>query len=514
MKVFKWIFGKSKWLHKYIGLFIILFLVWSAFSGIILNHPGLFSGVSVPGWMVPDQYRTENWNRSSLIELLFMKDKKETGFAGGKKGIWKTTNGGRTFTRMSDGYTDSIYYGKVNDILLIEKDGEEPELFAASFGGLWVCDPGIGRWKKIFPQKGDADIKKVLKIREKIVLFTQSDAWESPSGKSGYDFKRIGLLRQGDDKVEKISLVRLFFDLHGGHAWGVIGRILFDIIGLIIIFLSVSSFYIWYFPKKWKKKKEIRKNKKSYGFFYKYHLKFGIWVAIILLLIGGTAFFMRPPFLALIARGDIDVAFYPGSFPDNPWDKKIHSALHLKDEGKVIIEATDGVWIGDESMKGKFVKTRIPILVFVMGATVFEEYPEGGYIIGSFNGLYHIPGNRTAIDMVSGKTVRFVSPVKPADKMISGYFRTPDGEEFITAFDQGVIPLKGADLKGRFAQPEELTEDNRLPLWNYMFELHNGRIFKDMIGKWYIVIIPLGSFFFVLISLTGIYDWFYTRFRK
>ncbi len=223
---------------------------------------------------------------------------------------------------------------------------------------------------------------------------------------------------------------------------------------------------------------------------------------------------MRPPFLALIARGDIGVAFYPGNFPDNPWDKKIHSALHLKAKKQVMIEATDGIWAGDENLKGEFVKTRIPILVFVMGATVFEEYPAGGYIIGSFNGLYHIPGNRMAIDMVSGKMVRFVSPVKPADKMISGYFRTPDGEEFITAFQQGVIPLKGAELKGRFSQPLELTEDNRLPLWNYMFELHNGRLFKGLIGNWYILIIPIGSFLFILITLTGIYDWIYTRFRK
>lgn len=256
------------------------------------------------------------------------------------------------------------------------------------------------------------------------------------------------------------------------------------------------------------------KQKKTYGWFYKYHLKLGIWVAVILLLIGITAFFMRPPFLAVIARGDIDASFYPGKFPDNPWDKKIHSALHLKERGQVMIEAADGMWIGDESMKGGFRQTRIPILVFVMGATVLEEYHEGGYIVGSFNGLFHISGQGPARDLVNGKTVRFVSPVRPADKMISGYFRTPGGEEFITAFAQGVVPLKGAELKGRFAQPQELTDDNRLPLWNYMFELHNGRIFKDLIGNWYILIIPLGSFLFILITLTGIYDWIYTRFRK
>jgi len=223
---------------------------------------------------------------------------------------------------------------------------------------------------------------------------------------------------------------------------------------------------------------------------------------------------MRPPFLAVIARGDIDASLYPGRFPENSWDKKIHSALHLKEAGQVMIEATDGMWVGDESMKGEFKKTRIPILVFVMGATVMEEYHEGGFIVGSFNGLYHITGRGPARDLVNEKTVRFVSPVRPAEKMISGYFRTPAGEEFITAFEQGVMPLKGAEKRGRFGQPRELTDDNRLPLWNYMFELHNGRIFKGLMGNGYILIIPLGSFLFVLIILTGIYDWIYTRFRK
>jgi len=510
----KWIFRKSKWLHKYIGLCMILFLIWSSLSGIILNHPGLFSGISVPGWLVPGQYRTENWNRSSLIELLFLESDPQTGFAGGKKGVWKTTDGGVTFERMTDGYPGSLYYGKVNDLLLTET-GPRTTLYAATFGGLWACDPAVGKWEKLFPSKGSRDVKKVLKIGERIVLFTPSAAWESVTGDGGSGFTRIGLKREGEEKAERVSLVRLFFDLHGGHAWGMAGRVLFDIIGLLIIFLSVSSFYIWYFPKKWKRNRGGRaRQKKTHGWFYKYHLRLGIWAAVILLLIGGTAFFMRPPFLAVIAMGDMDASFYPGKFPDNPWDQKIHSALHLVERKQVMIEAADGMWIGDDSLKGEFRKTRAPVLVFVMGATVLEEYHEGGYIVGSFNGLYHISGRGPARDLVNGKPVRFVSPVRPAEKMISGYFRTPAGEEFIAAFEQGVVPLKGASLKGRFRQPEELTRDNRLPLWNYMFELHNGRIFKDLIGNGYILIIPIGSFLFVLITLTGIYDWIYTRFRK
>ncbi len=515
MKIFKWIYGKSKWIHKFVGLFMILFLSWSATSGIILNHPELVSGLSVPGWLVPSQYKTENWNRSSLIKFLFLKNNKGVGFLGGKKGIWKTVDGGKTFEKVGEGYTKSIYYGKVNDLYLLEEKNVSAKLFAASFGGLWVCDPIVGKWRKIFPKIGKIEIKKILKIDDKLIIFTQSEAYKTDLTSGSFEFIKLDLKKEGVDRAERVSLVRLFFDLHGGHIWGTIGRIFFDIIGLVIIFLSIFAFYIWYFPKRWKKRK-IKKEKRRYlvDFFYKYHLKLGIWTALVMIVIGVTALFMRPPFLVLITRGDVDVSMYPGSFPDNPWDKKIHNALYLKKTRKILIETTDGMWEGDSDLKGKFKKIRTPVLVFVMGATVFEEYPEGGYIVGSFNGLFHVQEDGNAYNMISGKRVRFVSPVKPAEQMITGYFRTQDGEEYATAFKQGLIPLKETKPNRIIGFPEEIKNDNRLPLWNYMFELHNGRIFKDLIGDWYILIIPIGSILFLIVILTGIFDWFYIRSKK
>jgi len=52
-----------------------------------------------------------------------------------------------------------------------------------------------------------------------------------------------------------------------------------------------------------------------------------------------------------------------------------------------------------------------------------------------------------------------------------------------------------------------------MPLWNWLFEIHNGRFFKDLIGEWYILIVPLGSLLFVLITLSGVYDWIHIRIR-
>jgi len=32
-------FHISRWLHKYVGLLLILFLMWMSISGVLMNHP-------------------------------------------------------------------------------------------------------------------------------------------------------------------------------------------------------------------------------------------------------------------------------------------------------------------------------------------------------------------------------------------------------------------------------------------------------------------------------------------
>jgi hypothetical protein len=43
----KILFKISKWLHKYIGLVLLLFLMWMSISGVLMNHPELISGTGL-----------------------------------------------------------------------------------------------------------------------------------------------------------------------------------------------------------------------------------------------------------------------------------------------------------------------------------------------------------------------------------------------------------------------------------------------------------------------------------
>ena len=216
--------------------------------------------------------------------------------------------------------------------------------------------------------------------------------------------------------------------------------------------------------------------------------------------------------LAVIVQGSVPSAAYPGFLSANPWHKRIQNVLYDAVDDKIIVQASDGLWIADADLAQAFRTLELDVPIFVMGATVFEPYGAGGHLVGSFAGLFHWRRSTgRSIDLLTREEVTGVASLRPAEHMITGYFRTPQGEEFVATFEQGIVPVGGAEANGRFRVPEALTGEFRMPLWNYLFEIHNGRFFKDVIGGWHILVIPAGSLLFVLITLSGIYDWVYLK---
>ncbi len=505
----KKIFKLSKWIHKYFGLFLFLFLMWMAITGIFLNHPALIAEFSVPGWCVPSSYHIKNWNRGAFINFVFSEKNPLLGYAGGKKGVWKTTDGGKTFVSLNKGLPSSALYRKTNH--LFYEESPYSMLLAGTTGGLYRFDFSKNKWKHVPLGESRDPVRKILRINDDFLVFTESDIFMSKGPPGNLHFK---LITPG--RIEKkitVSLVRIFFDLHDGKAWGIYGKLMFDTAGLILFFLALSGFYIWYFPKSLKRKKAPkRKNKKIFKFFFKYHLKSGIWAALTLLIMAGTGLFMRPPFIAAITGKYLPGIWYPGPTPKNPWDGKIKNALYDHIEKKVIIQTDDGFWAGPADLKKPFAKYNLNVPVFVMGARVFDAYGDKGYLVGSFSGLF-LWQRKTgmAVDMMAGKTVTNLSTTRPGRIMVTGYFKTPDGKEFISDYKMGIIPIRQEKYNLTFSMPDDLLKNFDMPLWNYFFEIHNGRIFRDFAGSWYILIIPFGSMLFLAILISGIYDWIYIK---
>lgn len=516
----KRLFKTSKWFHKYLGLALILFLMWESVSGIMMNHPELISDFSVPRWAVPEHYHVKNWSRSSLIKMIYSERDSVRAFACGKVGVWETKDGGKTFHSYMNDFPTSPFYKKTNDIFLLNYESEE-YIFAATDGGLYISDLTTNNWTKIKLSSEKEKVKKILKIKNRIKIVTESNFYESELSLLSPRkllFTKTELAKDNDEQV--VTLVELFFHLHDGRILGLPGKLLFDLVGVIIFFLSISAFYAWYFPKRLKRKRNkkilLKKSeKKAFKFLFKYHLKLGIWAAAIMLIVAGTAFFMRPPMLAVIATGTIPAKWYPGFLPDNPWHEKIHTALYDPIDDKIILETTEGLYQANNESLLNFQKTKLNSPIFVMGPTVFDTLGHGGYLIGSFNGLFHLERSTgKPIDILTGEEAENISNVRPAEKMITGYFKTPQGEEFITAHEKGLLPIGNSKLNNRFEMPKEILTECRMPLWNYLFEIHNGRFFKGMLGGLYILLVPIGSLFFFIAIVTGVYDWFVIKNKK
>ncbi len=505
----KKVYSKSRWLHKIIGLILIPFLIWMSISGIILNHPEVFADIDVPAWLVPGHYHNQNWNRSSLIGAVHWK---ETTFVYGKKGVWREQNGHLEY--FGNGLPESAYYQKTNHLLLVSAL-TDTFLFAATDGGLFYCTLPQNVWRKVALPAPEQKLKKLLKIGKQLIVVGESDLFKADLETSFLKFSKVTPKRK--EPLKTVTMVQLFFDVHDGKAWGMHGKLFMDLMGLIIIFASVTGFYVWFRP--WSKRKQAFTSFKPQTIFRlrkwnKWHIKVGAWVVVFFIVLAATGLFMRPPFIAAIAEKQVDRQFYPGKLSENPWERKIHNALFDFKQHRIILATSEGLWSGAADFSQPFQKITLNVPIFVMGPTYFECLNNGHYRVASFSGIFdYDPQTDRAVNLITGEPAGRISTVRPAELMVTGYFELTDSRAILATHEQGLCDMSGKPIE-LWPVPEHYAHMNALSLWNFMFEVHNGRIFKSLIGGLYILIIPLGSILFLLISFTGLFDWAFRKFRK
>lgn len=507
----KVLYRKSRWLHKVLGLILIPFLIWMSISGIILNHPELMAQIDVPSWLIPSPYKIDNWNRSSIIGTVQTSDRSI--YLYGKKGVWHVANT-NSIRFLGNGFPESAFLQKTYHLILLTQ-GKDSLLLAATDGGLFFSHLKDLEWHEI-PLPGKAEkLKKILFVQNSLLVIGESNLYRCSLEQFPGPFTIVTPNRLENEK--RITLVQLFFDLHDGKVWGLLGRLLMDLMGLIIIFASITGFYVWFWPWRTKKLATVRFKPQTINrlrSWNKWHIKIGAIVAVFFLILAGTGLFMRPPFLVAIAEKTLPAHYYPGKLSSNPWEHKIHNALYDAQRQRLIIATADGLWSGPPQLDRPFKKIELNVPIFVMGPTHFEALPNGHYRIASFSGIFdYNPSQDQAIDLLTGQKAKNISTVRPAELMVTGYFELKDGSKWITAHEQGICNLQGQPVH-LWPVPKELNTQHTLSLWNYMFEIHNGRIFKFLIGDFYILIIPLGSIMFLLITLCGLFDWAYRKFRK
>ncbi|MBT6112577.1 MAG: hypothetical protein HOH03_03105, partial [Candidatus Marinimicrobia bacterium] len=235
----------------------------------------------------------------------------------------------------------------------------------------------------------------------------------------------------------------------------------------------------------------------------------GIWFALFLLIFGATGFFMRPPFLAALVDKRIHLPNGINHRHNLSWAVKIQNGMYLSNSDEMVLATSEGIWKNNKDEPHVFEPMDVDWPIFVMGATILEPLKNNRTLVGSFSGLYEVAESK--IDKMTGEMVKDFSTIRPGDFMVTGFTKTSGNESFIFTHEQGVLSLPGFELKGRFQQPESVSDHYKMPLWNYVFEIHNGRFFKGILDEWYILLLPIGSLLLVMITLTGVIDWLYRR---
>ncbi|MCD6532485.1 MAG: hypothetical protein J7L25_00180, partial [Deltaproteobacteria bacterium] len=176
----------SQRLHKIIGLMALIFCLWMALSGVLLNHPQLLKKYSLSNQIMPANYQYRNWNRMSWRDAVFSTHHDNILYVGGKEGVWQSLNQGKNFTPLITGFPISVYERDTLSLLLATKQDQET-LYAGTKSGLFYWQKES--WHGVdHPALKDQAVVDLLQVDNRILAFTKSAAYQADINKQALTF--------------------------------------------------------------------------------------------------------------------------------------------------------------------------------------------------------------------------------------------------------------------------------------------------------------------------------------
>jgi len=506
---------KRRWmkrLHKWPSLVIAFFIILWAFSGIILNHRHTFSSLDVNSKILPSEHHYKNWNNAALRGGVQM-DANNVWFYG-NIGVWQYDELDGSWKDRRNGLPAGADHHKIN--CLIRTSGDE--IYAGTRFGLYHYNKAEAVWNVIAIPHHDSHVVDILEMKDSLLVMTRSHLWMTPIyGDHEFIYVPIPAPRGYDNKV---GLFKTMWVIHSGEIYGIAGKLLVDAVAAIFIFLTISGLIYFFFPRIIKKRKKKDRNIKRIAFWnkwsIKWHNKIGIWLVLILIITTFTGMFLRPPLLIAIASGRVSKIPYSVLDDGNPWYDKLRKLVYDESGEKIYLATSEGIYSLDNKLitPPEYVNPQPP--VSVMGYNVFGLHSGGSILVGSFSGIFAWdPANHVVLDYISGQPYRspegMSSPISA--NMITGYFLDINDGEHIFDYNNGVMSSRHAK---KFPPMPEQISSSRMPLWNFALELHTARLFKPMLGDFYILFIPLFGLSTLLILISGLVLWIrkYKRGRR
>jgi hypothetical protein len=500
-----------KKIHKWLGVSLAIFFVFFALSGIVLNHRAFFSKIDVGRNWLPREYRYSNWNNASVRGAESINS--DSVLLYGNVGIWLTNNEFSHFKCFNSGFPKGIDNRKISDVLATPNG----ELFAATLFGLYRYSYSLSKWVETPLPINENRIVALHHLGDSLMVMSRSYILVAYGRDDYQNFSAIHVPAP-ENSENKVSLFKTIWFIHSGKIWGTTGKILVDLGGIAMLLLSITGIFYFFAPKFLRKISSTLNLKKRIKLInrwsYKWHLKVGIVLSVLLLLITATGMFLRPPLLIPIATKMVNPIKNTRLQSDNYWNDKFRDIVHDTQRNLFLVATSEGIYLFPTSFKYPPFKPTLQPPVSVMGINVFWLEDDASFAVGSFSGLYRwSPYQNLLTDYFSGAAASTTSGIRSPFGLqpIAGGFLLPNGQKVFFDYNQGAI--KDAAQQNFPEMPREMISKSGMSLWNLALEFHTWRIIKFIVGNFYILVVPLAGILGIAIVLSGTFMW-YIRHKK
>jgi len=555
-----------KW-HKWPSLVFTLFILLFAFSGIILNHRDLLSGIDVNRKLLPPGYRYQNWNLAAIRGGVPWG--RDSLLVYGNIGTWLTDASFHSFSDLNAGFPDGIDNRKISSVSIDSVTG----VYAGTLFGLFRFDRQTRRWDKTEIPVQEERIVKVLAKGDSLMVMTRSYLLVS-TAQNGLHRFRVIRVPESEDDDRRTGLFKTLWVIHSGEIYGLVGKLIVDAVGIIFILLCITGLIYFLVPYRLKQlSDEVRKTRLKHfnRNTLRWHNVAGSWAIPLLILTTLTGMFLRPPLLIPIAEKNVHKIPFTELDSPNPWFDRFRNLLYDKQNHRWMVATSEGIFQADERFSTRLKPFTQQPPVSVMGINVFQKLDSTGILVGSFSGLFRWePETGRVWDYFTKMPYREKSGAgQPFGALsVAGYIKWAGGsqqlavdtttpqhhgtmaprhhgtmsprhhgtmsprhhdttaprhygtmsprhngaKEIVFDYAGGALSLSRGE---KFPQmPAEMIARSPISLWNAALEIHTGRIFQPILGEFYILVVPLVGLFALEVSVIGFLAWWVARKRK
>ena len=527
--------------HRWLGLVLSVFMLVFCVSGIILNHREVFSGCEVSRKWLPASYYIKNFNNGVVKGTLVKKsaahslssENCDSVLVYGCAGVFLTDSRLSTWQDFNAGLPESIDERNVRHVVKA-KDGS---LWCAALRDVYRYDENSHRWKKVELPGNEERIMDVALAKDSmtVVALTRSRVFTIVPFVQYGEIVKIGKSSSETYRVEskiipapkkyepKTTLFKLVWHLHSGEFFGLPGKLVVDAIALVLIVLSITGILLFILPygirraKKLAAKARMKRLGKQFAWNMKWHNKIGYVTIVLTLWIAITGMCLRPPLMVPLVLSKLPQAVGEDG---NVWQDKLRAIRWDAVQGDWLVSTSEGFLRVDEdfSQAPKMLPDDECPKSSPMGVTVFESDGKGGWIVGSFRGIYRWnPVNHSLnqiLDYFTGKPSEETSMIPISDNLVCGYSEDfLGGKPLVFDFAKGVEDAKGQAVALCNDEPKKsrneesmsdlICETAPMSLWNVALELHVGRCYSPFLGPLSDLFVFLSGLLITLVLLSG-----------